>query len=111
MTTKMSLVALARQELAKARAASNGRSATTVHGGHERVLRQTLIALRAGHQLDEHESPGEATVQVIEGRIRLRAASDEWAGMTGDLLVVPNERHSLAADEDAVVLLTVAKTH
>jgi quercetin dioxygenase-like cupin family protein len=36
-----------------------------VFGGREHVLRQTLIALAAGHQLDEHDSPGEATVHVL----------------------------------------------
>ncbi len=38
--------------------------ARTVYGGHEHVLRQTLIALAAGHKLDEHENPDEATVHV-----------------------------------------------
>ncbi len=56
---KISLTALARQELASARSAGSGRSAHTVYGGHEHALRQTLIALiEGGHGLDEHESPG-----------------------------------------------------
>ena len=42
---KMSLTALAREQLAGAERASSGRSAHTVYGGHEHVLRQTLIAL------------------------------------------------------------------
>ena len=41
-----SLTALVRHHLAVASTASSGRSAHTVHGGHEHVLRQTLIALR-----------------------------------------------------------------
>ena len=45
---KESLTALVRHHLATARTASSGRSAHTVYGGHEHVLRQTLIALRAG---------------------------------------------------------------
>ena len=52
----------------------------TVCGGHEHVLRQTLIALRAGSHLDEHASPGEATLQVLHGRVSLVAGDDRWNG-------------------------------
>ena len=45
---KVSLTALAREHLETARAASSGRSSHTVYGGHEHVLRQTLIALKGG---------------------------------------------------------------
>lgn len=106
---KSSLTALTRHQLAEARAASSGRSAHTVYGGHEHVLRQTLIALSAGQQLDDHENPGEATLYVLHGRVSLRTEAASWDGSTGDLLVVPDSRHSLAAIEDSAVLLTVAK--
>lgn len=106
---KSSLTALSRQQLELARASSNGRSASTVYGGHEHVLRQTVIALVGGQRLSEHESPGDATVHVLHGRVRLGAGQDRWDGSPGDLLVVPDARHDLEALEDSVVLLTVAK--
>lgn len=106
---KMSLTALAREHLEKARAAGSGRSAHTVFGGHEHSLRQTLIALTGGTDLDEHESPGEATLQVVSGRVRLAAGQNHWDGSSGDLIVIPRQRHSLHASEDSVVLLTVVK--
>lgn len=109
MAQKSSLTALARQQLELARAASSGRSASTVFGGHEHALRQTLIALAAGHALDDHESPGDATLQVVSGRVTLRAETARWEGSSGDLLIIPAERHSLDAIEDSVVLLTVCK--
>jgi quercetin dioxygenase-like cupin family protein len=106
---KKSLTALVRHQLDHARASSSGRSAETLYGGHEHVLRQTIIALTAGARLDDHENPGEATVQVLEGRIVLASGDASWSGWRGDLLTVPDARHSLEAIEDSVVLLTVAK--
>jgi quercetin dioxygenase-like cupin family protein len=106
---KFSLIATGREQLEQARLGSSGRAAQTVFGGHEHVLRQTIVALTAGQQLDEHESPGDATVHVMQGRVRLLAGAVAWDGIAGDLLVVPDSRHSLQALEDAVVLLTVAK--
>jgi quercetin dioxygenase-like cupin family protein len=105
---RTSLDALARQQLELA-AAHGGRAADTVVGGHERVLRQTVIALIEGTELGEHENPGEATLHVLRGRVRLACGDDSWEGSKGDLIEVPNARHSLYALEDSVVLLTVAK--
>ena len=106
---KESLTALVRHHLETASTASSGRSAHTIWGGHEHVLRQTLIALRAGSSLDEHENPGEATVQVLHGRVTLVAGDNRWNGSPGDLMSIPDSRHALDAVEDSVVLLTVAK--
>jgi quercetin dioxygenase-like cupin family protein len=106
---KFSLTALVRQHIESAGAASSGRSSHTVFGGHEHVLRQTVIALVAGQVLDEHENPGEATVHVLAGRVRLHAGANSGEGSAGDLLIVPASRHSLEAVETAAVLLTVAK--
>lgn len=106
---KFSLDAIAREQAKRAAAAPSGRSAETVYGGHEHVLRQTVIALTAGSSLDDHESPGEATLQVLNGRVRLTAASVSWEGRAGDLLVIPAARHALHALEDSAILLTVSK--
>jgi quercetin dioxygenase-like cupin family protein len=82
-----SLTTLVDQQLQAAKDAASGRSSHTIFGGHDHHLRQTLIAMSAGQTLDEHESPGEATLQVLRGRVSL-----------------------VSAIEDSAVLLTVSKT-
>lgn len=103
-----SLTTLGQEHLAKAAAATAGRSAVTMHGGQGHSLRQTLIALIAGRRLGEHESPGEATLQVIHGTVVLHAGEDKIEARAGDHVVIPPMRHDLEAVEDAVVLLTVS---
>ncbi|MFC4531133.1 cupin domain-containing protein [Sphaerisporangium dianthi] len=108
MTQKFSLVAMARQQLDRATESSGGHAAGTIVGGHERVLRQTLMAFTKGAEQSEHQANGEATVYVLSGRVRIIAGDDSWEVMTGDLLVVPDARHRLEALEDSAILLTVA---
>ncbi len=93
--------------LGRARGARSGRAAKTVFGGAEHLLRQTTIALLAGHELSEHNSPGEATLHVLRGRVRLSSPSASIEAGAGDFVAIPPERHALAALEDSVVLLTV----
>ncbi len=104
---KRSIEALVRQLFERAEDGHN--AADTVVGGHERVLRQTVIALREGSALGEHENPGEVTIYVIQGSVRLVVGDEHWDGRDGDLIEIPDARHSLQALADSAVLLTVAK--
>lgn len=106
---KISIEALARQQLKAAVGAGGGRAADTVFGGHEKVLRQTVIGLIAGARPGERENNDEATIYVLQGRVRLWAGEVSWEGRTGDLLIVPAARHSLEALEDSALLMTIAK--
>jgi quercetin dioxygenase-like cupin family protein len=106
---KWSLTALADGLLSHALSASSRRGMRTVDGGRPHLLNQTVIALASGQGLDEHHNPGEATVQVLRGRVRVTAGDDTTDGSPGELLIVPDARHTVTALEDAVLLLTVAK--
>jgi quercetin dioxygenase-like cupin family protein len=103
-----SLASTASAHIERARAAAHGRSAHTVHGGHDRALRQTVVALRAGTTLNEHHSSREATLQVLAGRVRLTSDTQAMEAVAGDLLPVPGVSHTLDAVEDSALLLTVA---
>ena len=106
----ISLTDLASEKLTEAKQSHSGRAAHTIHGGHSHELRQTVLALLADHELAEHDSPGESTLQVLRGHVRLTTGGDAWDGKTGEYLAIPAERHALRAIEDSVVLLTVLKT-
>jgi quercetin dioxygenase-like cupin family protein len=103
---KTSLHALAREQLDAAHRAESARAAATVIGGHEHSLRQTVVALTANAELAEHDNPGEASLYVISGRIELHANGEMWEARTGDLLEIPQARHSVSALEDSAILLT-----
>ena len=83
-----------------------GRAAKTVL--HEPGLRATLIALRAGHELAEHDAPPAASLFVVSGDVRLRSIDRRpGADRRASWSPIPHERHALLADSDAIVLLTV----
>ena len=84
---KFSLDALARELLEKAATSGGRHTAQTVVGGHELVLRQTMVAMIEGATLAEHESPGEATLLVIRGRVRLSAGDASWEPRTDRIRV------------------------
>ena len=101
------LTTIAQDMLTEAREASSGRSAHHLHGGREHTLQQTMIALAEGQDLKEHENPGEATIQVIIGQVELIAGDESITLHSSDHAVIPQQRHSLHAHEDSVVLLTL----
>lgn len=101
------LPALIAEHLRLARQEAAGRSSVTLSGGRSHALRQTLIVLVAGSELAEHDAPGEATLQVIHGRVQLRTATAAWDVGAGELMRIPAARHALTALEDSGVLLTV----
>lgn len=109
MTTDapIDLHALADELLEKANTEHAGRAGRTLAHPVD-GLRQTVIALKAGAELSEHESPGPASLLVVRGRVRLVAGDASLELGANQISPIPNRRHSLHADEGSVVLLSVA---
>ncbi|AEI10587.1 cupin domain-containing protein [Cellulomonas gilvus] len=102
-STPTDLPAVARALLDDARSSAHGRSAQLLL--HDGVLRQTAIALTAGTELAEHNSPHAASLLVLAGRVRV-TGQEEATVDEGVLTVLTHQRHAVRALEDAVFLLT-----
>lgn len=83
-----------------------GRAAKTVLSGT--VMRAVVIALQAGSQMSEHDSPPAATLYLVRGRVTVHAGERKWTLEPGQLVPIPQRRHSVEAHEDSAMLLTVA---
>jgi quercetin dioxygenase-like cupin family protein len=74
-------------------------------------LRLVLVALHAGKDIHEHHAPGQVTVQVIRGSIRLAVAGREYAMAAGDLLAIADSTpHDVHAIDDSTFLITIASS-
>ncbi|MFI2368032.1 hypothetical protein [Streptomyces sp. NPDC018833] len=91
--------------LTDAASAGSGRAARTVVALPG--LRVTLLALSRGRELAEHRAPGAATLLCLSGRVTLSTADRSWPLERDDLVDIPDQRHQLVAETDALVLLTV----
>lgn len=96
---------LVESHLAVARTEERGRSAELV--AHDGPLRQTVIALRDGMRMAEHNSPPAASLQVLKGRVRVDLDNESQGEFgEGELWILTHERHSVFALADSVFLLT-----
>lgn len=102
--TRAELDELVTRELAKAAAASNGRSAVAVL--RDGRLRHTLVSLMTGSMMNDHDKPESATLQVIQGSITVNWEGESRTIHHGGLFVLPEATHNVVALEDSVFLLT-----
>lgn len=94
--------------LDRARRSDARRAAQTLTPGPGAAMTQTVLAVCAGQALNEHENPGMATLQLLQGRVRLLADGDAVEIAAGQWVPIPPTRHAVEVAEDAVMLLTVA---
>jgi quercetin dioxygenase-like cupin family protein len=84
------------------------RSPVVLHSleGESRVV---LIGLDPGQELGEHQVKESAFVLVVDGRVHIEAGDESVDAGPGELFRFdPDERHSVASEGGARVLLTLA---
>src|SRR5438093_7277532 len=75
----------------------------------EDEARAVLIGIDAGQALGDHQVKEHAWLLVVEGSARIAAGNGEIEAPAGTLAhFEPDERHSVASDEGAKVLLLLA---
>lgn len=104
----VSLRAMADELLEQARELDAGRSGRTLTPGTGTATKQTLLALTGGQVLQEHRTPGPATIQMLRGRAVLGLPDTEETLEEGTWTAIPDEPHDLEAVTDTVALLTVS---
>lgn len=96
--------------LSEAQQMSSGRAAKSLTPGAHEPLTQTLMALRAGTRLDDHEANGPASIYLVRGRAVVTSSDGTLELSAGQWARVPLSVHSVDAQEDTIMLLTVAPT-
>ena len=87
-------------------APEGSRSPSVLHSGEARAV---LIALQAGQALREHEVKEQAFITVVDGRVEVEANGETVEAGVGTLFVFePGERHSVASQTGARILLLLA---
>ncbi len=73
------------------------------------VARAVLIELNPGQELGDHQVKEHAWIVVVEGVARIRGGGEEIEAPTGVLThFEPDERHAVASDAGAKILLLLA---
>ncbi|MDX2355362.1 cupin [Dietzia sp. PP-33] len=87
------------------------RASESAHGRHAEILvregplRQSLLALTAGTELEEHNSPPAASLYLIKGAVQVTGETTVDIA-AGELHTLTHHRHAVRAREDSVFLLT-----
>ena len=87
-----------------------------VHQGHRQKMLYrhggtsvSLFAFAAGGSMREHQTNGTVLIQVLSGRLRVRAGDTEHELVAGGLLAMsPKVPHEVTAVEESRMLLTVS---
>jgi len=87
--------------------ADGKRDPVVLHSDHE--ARAVLIELKPGESLGEHQVKEHAWLCVVDGSVRVSAGGDSLDAQAGTLCrFLPDERHSVASDDGARLLLLLA---
>ena len=88
-----------------ASAPNRHRQKTLIRYGHTTVA---LFHFSQGATMPEHLARGTVSIHVLEGQMSVRTAEQQHSLRAGQILVLaPNVKHDLHADQECQMLLTV----
>jgi quercetin dioxygenase-like cupin family protein len=91
----------------RARESRAGRAAKTLV--KDGPLRVALVAITKGTSLQEHAVAGGVSIQVLRGRLRLRAENEELELRAGEMVAIGDDvQHDATALADAAILITMS---
>jgi quercetin dioxygenase-like cupin family protein len=98
-----------RWNLREIKTPDGSRSPVVLHS-EQGVARAVLIGLQPGQALGDHEVKERAFVAVVEGRVRVEGRGGESIDADEGMLFTfdPEERHSVATESGARILLLLA---
>jgi quercetin dioxygenase-like cupin family protein len=86
-------------------ALSQAKTTTLVKTPHLEVIR---LVLPRGKYIPRHETPGEVTIQCLEGQVRLDVSGRVVELSAGELLYLDEHRpHDVQAVQDSTILATI----
>jgi quercetin dioxygenase-like cupin family protein len=93
-------------------ATSQARSARTlVKEGPQGPLSMTLVGLKPGGSMREHDARGPVTLHVLEGDVTLETGGKSFALSAGAVAALgPGIRHAVSSADGGIFLLTVTAT-
>jgi quercetin dioxygenase-like cupin family protein len=84
---------------------------TLVKDGPQGPLSMTLVGLKPGGSMREHDARGPVTVHILEGSATLESGGKSFPLATGSVAALgPGVRHAVSSAEGAIFLLTVTAT-
>lgn len=102
----LDLARFAASLMEEAAGAPKGLTTRRLPSDDDAALRVIGIGLSAGHELPEHDNPGEAMLQVLAGSVTLHAADGRAVPLTAGMLApIPQARHHVEAHETSALLL------
>ena len=103
----LSLAPVQSWDLMEIEAPSGTRDPMVIHSGNE--ARAVVIVLTPGQRLGDHQVKENAWITVLDGSANVSAGGETVPARPGMLFRFdPDERHSLASEEGARILLLLA---
>lgn len=91
----------------KARTAKSGRAAKTLV--KQGPLRVTVVALKKGAVIDDHQVEGPLSIQSLTGRLRITIGDDRFdLPSRGMITLEPGTTHDATALSDVTFMITMA---